>query len=287
MSIHFLRRRIALLAAGLLLSVTAAADPSGAPVVRFLLSFDDGPSAVPAVNPTGAILDRLAENSLQPGIKAVFFVQTRNQGGGGTDIGRALMERMHGEGHVLALHSGTTRGHINHTRMPRDELAASLAAGAADLRRVTGRAPRYIRPPYWAYNLDTLERYRVQGLSMLLDDVAFGDGKIHGYSSNRRIAALVRAELTRVAAAIRAGLVPALDGVYPVVVTLHDTNPATARDLERYLAYLVNEPAAVGLAVAERPFYDATDTIDEVLALRAVHEPHTRTSLAPARHAYQ
>jgi hypothetical protein len=122
---------------------------------------------------------------------------------------------------------------------------------------------------------------------MLLDDVAFGDGKIHGYSSNRRIAALVRAELTRVAAAIRAGLVPALDGVYPVVVTLHDTNPATARDLERYLAYLVSEPAAVGLAVAERPFYDATDTVDEVLALRAVHEPHTRTSLAPARHAYQ
>jgi peptidoglycan/xylan/chitin deacetylase (PgdA/CDA1 family) len=287
MPIHFLKRRIAMLAAGLLLSATAATGPSGAPVVRFLLSFDDGPSAVPVANPTRAILDRLADNPVQPGIKAVFFVQTRNRGGGGTDIGRALLERMHVEGHVLALHSGTPRGHINHTRMPLDELTASLAQGTADLRRITGRVPRYIRPPYWAYNLDTLARYRAQGLGMLLDDVAFGDGKIHGYSSNRRTAALVHAELSRVAAAIHAGLVPALDGVYPVVVTLHDTNPATARDLDRYLAKLVRGAAVVGLVVAERPFYDATDNVDRVLALRAVHEPHTRTSLAPARHTYQ
>lgn len=287
MSIHALKHWAAVLAVGACLPASAPADPSGTPVVRFLLSFDDGPSAARTANPTRAILDRLAGNAVQPAIKAVFFVQTRHSGGGGTEVGRELMARMHAAGHVLALHSGTARGHVNHTQMPLAELAASLAHGAEDLRRISGQTPRYIRPPYWAYNLDTLERYRAQGLSMLLDDVAFGDGKIHGYSSNRRIAELVRAELARVSSAIRAGAVPAIDGVHPVVVTLHDTNPATARDLDLYLGHLVNEAGAVGLAVAAPAFYESTDSVDQALALRAVDEPHTQTTLAPTRHAYQ
>ena len=87
-------------------------------LVRFLMTFDDGPSAVPKDNPTQSILDQLANNAVQPNIKAVFFVQTRNRNGGGTAIGQALMRREHAEGDVIALHSGSPRGHINHTQMP-------------------------------------------------------------------------------------------------------------------------------------------------------------------------
>ncbi len=45
--------------------------------VRFLLTFDDGPSASGWWNPTATVLDSLKSNPLQPNIKAVFFAQTR------------------------------------------------------------------------------------------------------------------------------------------------------------------------------------------------------------------
>jgi peptidoglycan/xylan/chitin deacetylase (PgdA/CDA1 family) len=50
------------------------------PPIRFLLTFDDGPSASSFWNPSETVLDSLARNSLQPDIKAVFFVQTRAHG---------------------------------------------------------------------------------------------------------------------------------------------------------------------------------------------------------------
>ena len=46
------------------------------PPIRFLLTFDDGPSASSFWNPTITILDSLATNPVQPNLKAVFFVQT-------------------------------------------------------------------------------------------------------------------------------------------------------------------------------------------------------------------
>ncbi len=45
--------------------------------VRFLLTFDDGPSASSLWNPSATVLDSLKDNPVQPDIKAVFFVQTR------------------------------------------------------------------------------------------------------------------------------------------------------------------------------------------------------------------
>ncbi|EGH74949.1 polysaccharide deacetylase, partial [Pseudomonas syringae pv. aceris str. M302273] len=38
------------------------------PPVRFLLTFDDGPSASTFYNPSITVLDSLADNPLQPGI---------------------------------------------------------------------------------------------------------------------------------------------------------------------------------------------------------------------------
>src|SRR5688572_1030191 len=79
-------------------------EPSHAPI-RFLLTFDDGPSGALKNNPTGKILEALEHNEVQRGIKAIFFVQTRSIRGGDTEIGRALLQREYDEGHLLAFHT--------------------------------------------------------------------------------------------------------------------------------------------------------------------------------------
>lgn len=65
------------------------------PPIRFLLTFDDGPSASSFWNPSLEVLDALAHNPVQPGIKAVFFVKTRALRAGNSDIGRSVMHREH------------------------------------------------------------------------------------------------------------------------------------------------------------------------------------------------
>ncbi|HEY8877869.1 MAG TPA: polysaccharide deacetylase family protein, partial [Roseateles sp.] len=98
----------------------AAANPD-TPPLRFLLTFDDGPSIRSAPNPTEQVLGTLARNPVQPGIKAIFFVQTRAANGGGTPEGRALMQRELALGHVLGFHTATP-GHSNHLGMPSEQL---------------------------------------------------------------------------------------------------------------------------------------------------------------------
>lgn len=80
------RSPLRLLLASLLLSIIALAAPSceaneaddstttPAPI-RFLISFDDGPSGADYANPTAQVLRTLAQNEVQAGIKAIFFTQ--------------------------------------------------------------------------------------------------------------------------------------------------------------------------------------------------------------------
>src|SRR5215207_9381867 len=133
---------LALSCAGLTLaacSAPAARDAIAPHPVRFLLTFDDGPSLAQPYNPTSAVLEQLAHNAVQPQIKAVFFVQTRTPGAGGAPLGQQLLRRTRDEGHVLALHSGSVRGHKNHRYLDNAELDQTLADGIADIRAVTGR----------------------------------------------------------------------------------------------------------------------------------------------------
>src|SRR5689334_23578217 len=66
---------------------SAIREPTpGLTPVRFLLTFDDGPSLWQPYNPTSVVLDTLAQNSVQAQIKAVFFVQTRSPSAGGSEL---------------------------------------------------------------------------------------------------------------------------------------------------------------------------------------------------------
>jgi peptidoglycan/xylan/chitin deacetylase (PgdA/CDA1 family) len=236
---------------------TAPAPPEQTPPapIRFLLSFDDGPAAAASNNPTVRILEALAHNPYQNGIKAVFFTQTRAWHGGGTEVGRQLIRREHDDGHLVALHTATTF-HSNHRFMSDADLEASLQRGVDDLTSVTGVAPTLVRPPFWAYDRATLESYHRYGMRMLLTDLNANDGKIYGvnWSWHKRSNMLTHLAETRKRWA--AGAMPTVDGSTPVVVTFHDVNTYTARHIEEYMEILLDVAKELNIPVAAKPFYD-------------------------------
>jgi peptidoglycan/xylan/chitin deacetylase (PgdA/CDA1 family) len=239
------------------------------PPVRFLLTFDDGPSIWQPYNPTSAILDQLAANPVQPQIKALFFVQTRAHNAGGSEAGRASLRRIHAEGHLLGLHSGSPRGHVNHRLLAPAELDRSLADGTADIQSLAGAAPALVRPPFWSYGATTLAAYRRAGLHMLLTDINARDGKIYGWNISLRRRSHFRNGLAEVRENIAANKLPVVDGVIPVVITFHDTNTFTARHMSEYLSILTEESKRVGLMVAEQPFYRSAAEIEKAALARS------------------
>jgi peptidoglycan/xylan/chitin deacetylase (PgdA/CDA1 family) len=247
----------------------ARALPPNAYPARFLLTFDDGPSTREPYNPTRAILDALARNPVQPGIKAVFFVQTRDPRAGGSAAGRALMRREHAEGHVLGVHSGSPRGHIDHCLMPDAELERTLANAKRDIAAIAGRPPDLVRPPFWDYDARTLAAYRRLGLRMLLTDVSANDGVIYVFDVSFRRRSHIRDALAGLREKIAAGGLPVVGGAIPLVVAFHDTNTFTAHHMDEYLRILTEEAADVDLVLAPKPFYDDAAAIERVARVRA------------------
>jgi peptidoglycan/xylan/chitin deacetylase (PgdA/CDA1 family) len=262
-------------AAVLVLCVCACMPPAvreptpGHTPVRFLLTFDDGPSLWQPYNPTSVVLDTLASNSVQPQIKAVFFVQTRSPSAGGSMFGQRLLRRERDEGHVLALHSGSVRGHKNHRYLAPAELDQSLIDGIADLHALTGRDPRLVRPPFWAHDARTRAAYAAHDLSFLLSDISARDGKIFGWHASLRRRSHFRSNLEQVRREVAMDRLPVVEQVVPVIITFHDTNDFTASHMEEYLRIIVEESQRVGLSVTSRPFYDDAETVERIAVLRS------------------
>ena len=265
----------------LLLSASAAGQDTSSPTpapVRFLLTFDDGPAAADSDNPTVHILETLAHNPYQDNIKAVFFTQTRAWHGGGTDTGRALIRREHAEGHVVALHSATWF-HSNHRFMSRASLDETLQRGVDDLVAETGVAPKLVRPPFWAYDADTLDSYHQHGMQMLLTDLNANDGKIYGinFSWHKRSNMLTHLAETRKRWA--AGVMPVVDGSTPIVVTFHDVNTYTSRHIEEYMGILLDVARELDVPLAARPFYDDHDELERAALASTVSSASTKPQL--------
>ncbi len=243
----------------------------GQPPIRFLLTFDDGPSASNWWNPTATVLDSLARNSLQPDIKAVFFVQTRASRAGGSAQGRELMRREHAEGHVLGLHTATS-GHSNHRLLDPAELEQALGIGSADIASITGSPPSLIRPPFWNYDKRTFAAYQRHGLQVLLTDLSANDGKIWGFNASPRRRAHMLRQLSEVRERVARGELPVVDGAIPVVVTFHDLNRYTARHLREYLQILIDSARATGVNLAPKAFYDDHAELQRAAMARTVRD---------------
>ena len=112
------------------------------------LTFDDGPDE----DGTPEVLDALEE----AGIRATFFV-----------VGEQLM-RHHGlarraalAGHELALHGF---GHPRHQDLFPPEARDEVARGVGAFEAVTGRKPRFFRPPYGRFSEHSYQACAALGL---------------------------------------------------------------------------------------------------------------------------
>jgi len=236
--------------------------------VRFLLTFDDGPDSGP-YGGTPLILRQLADNPVTPGIKALFFVQTEHPRRGGGAEGRAQMRDTCAQGQLMALHSAMVAGHVSHTKLAPDVLAASLRRGQADIVTQCGRVLPLVRPPNWAYSAATEAAYRQAGLGMLMADANARDGKFYGWTISLRRRPHMRHELERVGQAMATQRLHPVDGVTPVIVAFHDPNGFTAMHMTEYLQILVDTARDNGLPLADPPFYTDTQAAGRAALARA------------------
>jgi peptidoglycan/xylan/chitin deacetylase (PgdA/CDA1 family) len=239
--------------------------------IRFLLTFDDGPSASSFWNPTMTVLDSLASNPVQPNLKAVFFVQTGAPRAGDSDIGREVMRRENANGQVLGFHTAT-HWHTNHRSLSPEALEQSLNKGIADIAAITGTPPTLVRPPFWNYDKRVFAAYQQHGLHVLLTDLSANDGKIWGFNGSPRRRANMLRQLSEVRERIALGELPTVDGVIPVVVTFHDLNRYTARHAREYLQILLDSAQATGLKTAQKPFYDDQAALQRAALARTVRD---------------
>lgn len=247
------------------------------PPIRFLLTFDDGPSVAKHNNPTLLILDALAHNDIQADIKAIFFVQT-HAANTGNKIAHHLLLREHADGHLLAFHTGTPR-HANHRFLRPEELEASLRRGIQDLTTIAGSPPRLVRPPFWNYNARTLDAYHLHNLQMLLTDLSANDGTVRGVNLSWGTGANLRMQLGRVKADWSAGKLPSVAGNLPVVVTFHDLNNYTARNINAYLRMLLQIAQELDMPVAAKPFYDNRTQLETAALARTLGNADSKPHL--------
>lgn len=254
-------------------AAVSASREAPAPI-RFLLTFDDGPSASDYDNPSEKILNALEKNPYQANIKAIFFTQTQAKGAGGSEHGRAIMKRMHDTGHELAFHTATA-GHANHRFLPEDSLKSSLIIGVQDLSEVRGSPPKLVRPPFWSYNERTLALYHEHGMQMLLTDLSANDGVIYVFNFSFSKRKNMRQMLLSLKPSWQAGELPCVDGATPIVVTFHDINRYTANHIEEYLNILLDVAKELEIPTSTLPFYDQREEL-----LRAALLKTTKTTQA-------
>lgn len=110
--------------------VSAANQASNS--MKVAITFDDGPSTVY----TEILLDGLKER----GVKATFFLTGRE-----IQYSEAVVKRMSEEGHIIGNH---TYSHIDLKRTNYAQAKEEIEKTNDCIRKITGKNPEYIRPPY-------------------------------------------------------------------------------------------------------------------------------------------
>lgn len=116
-------------------------DPAAKDKKVVLLTFDDGPTDQGS---TVSILETLAKEN----VKAMFFI---------TGYGakhRDLVERIHREGHVLGPHTVT---HANLAKLTPAGIKEELDPVVKIIEEVSGKKPKWLRPPFGAYNQTVID----------------------------------------------------------------------------------------------------------------------------------
>lgn len=108
---------------------------------KVAITFDDGPSTVY----TEILLDGLKER----GVRATFFLTGRE-----IQYSKNVVKRMSDEGHIVGNH---TYSHINLKRTDYAKAKEEIEKTNECIKKVTGKTPKYIRPPYGDWDDRLLE----------------------------------------------------------------------------------------------------------------------------------
>ncbi|KAL9941844.1 hypothetical protein D7B24_004200 [Verticillium nonalfalfae] len=139
----------------------------------FALTFDDGP-----FNFTDHVLDLLKA----AGVKATFFVNGQNWG----DINdyKPTVERILAEGHQLGSH---TNRHPDLTTQSDAEIIEDMTTLENTLVSLVGRFPTYMRPPFFAYNDDTLSILGALGYHVIDADLDTNDWRYNNLGNETAV----------------------------------------------------------------------------------------------------
>lgn len=116
------------------------------------LTFDDGPDP----ESTTGVLDALAHHRAL----ATFFVLVDR-----AEAHPQLIRRMLAEGHDVGLHG---LDHQRLTRLDRGVIAGHIANGFRRLTAISGREPRWFRPPYGSQDLRSYVAARRSGMDVVV-----------------------------------------------------------------------------------------------------------------------
>lgn len=115
------------------------------------LTFDDGPT-----EQTPRLLDILRQQR----VPVTFFVL-----GSAAERHPETIERAVNEGHRIGNHSWS---HLNLRHKPAGQVAFEIDRANQTIERLSGEAPRLMRPPYGAYDQSVLNKLRANGQAAIL-----------------------------------------------------------------------------------------------------------------------
>jgi peptidoglycan/xylan/chitin deacetylase (PgdA/CDA1 family) len=217
--------------------------------VRILLTFDDGPhaAALGGKNCTEKVLDAL----LHQGVKAVFFIQTHVLYRLASPNGLKVASRIHSEGHVLAIHTGSFADHRCHKwrcKQPPDVLGTSngldsdMIRAKTAIKQIAGADPKFVRATYGYTDAKCISVYTKNDLKHVNWDIASGD------DSRRTTSASVHTHLEAETKRL------ARDNV-DLIYLFHDISQVTAEHLTDFIGAIATSARAIGytpLFVAEK-----------------------------------
>ncbi|KAG0258109.1 hypothetical protein BG011_003540 [Mortierella polycephala] len=120
------------------------------------LTFDDGPS-----NYTNELLDILARKK----VKATFFINGQN--GNSIMAHKAVIERMHKDGHQIASH---TWSHQDLATLSVTKMTEEMTKLDNAVKEIIGVRPMFMRPPYGSTNPGVLSLLKKLGYTIVLWD---------------------------------------------------------------------------------------------------------------------
>lgn len=202
-------------------------------ILRIALTFDDGPSSATQAsqNPTRRVMDALDSR----GIRAAFFIQSHaldennNPFRGSSEEGRRIIRDLHGDGHIIGIHTGMESQYahsvVNYhpARLAVEKLYNDLTNARALIEDETGALGEveFVRPPGGVYTPGVIDKYSDLALQHVHWDIDPERGAAH-------IPSQIEANID---SQIRDYLDPDKGNREQMVVLLHDIQSAVAYNL--------------------------------------------------------